>query len=103
MTPLTPMTERKLHAMRRAGGLGIESPFGIGHRGEAPRANPEELQRLLAAWNPMPTSLLGFGGFIAILALMLLKPSEADADQGGDLVTVRPDDEVRHPRNPSLC
>lgn len=74
MMPLTPMTERKLHAMRRAGGLGIESPFGIGHWGEAPPANPEELQRRLAAWNPMPTSLLGFGAFIAILALMLLKP-----------------------------
>jgi hypothetical protein len=74
MTPLTPMTERKLHAMRRAAGIGIESAFGIGHRGEAPPANPEELQRLLAAWNPMPTSILGFGGFVAILALMLLKP-----------------------------
>ena len=74
MTPLTPMTERKLHQMRCAAGIGIESPFGIGHRGEAPPANPEELQRLLPAWNPMPTSLLGFGGFIAILALMLLMP-----------------------------
>jgi hypothetical protein len=74
MTPLTPMTERKLHAMRRAGGLGIESPFGLGHRGEAPPANPGELQRLLAAWNPMPTTVLGFGSFAAILALMLLKP-----------------------------
>lgn len=44
------------------------------HEGEAPPANPDELQRLLAAWNPMPTSVLGFGGFIAMLALMLLKP-----------------------------
>jgi hypothetical protein len=74
MTPLTPMTEAKLHQMRRAGGIGIESPFGISGRGEAPPADPEELQRLLAAWNPVPTAVLGFGGFIAILALMLLKP-----------------------------
>ena len=74
MTPLTPMTETKLHQMRRAAGRGIGSPFGLGHQGEAPPADPEELQRLLAAWNPMPTAVLGFGGFIAILALMLLKP-----------------------------
>lgn len=74
MTPLTPMTETKLHQMRRAAGRGIDSPFGLGHRGEDPPPDPEELQRLLAAWNPMPTAVLGFGGFIAILALMLLKP-----------------------------
>lgn len=74
MMPLTPMTERKLHEMRRAAGRGIGSPFGIGHEGAAPPPDPDELQRLLAAWNPMPTAVLGFGGFVAILALMLLKP-----------------------------
>jgi hypothetical protein len=74
MTPLTPMTERKLHEMRRAAGRGIGSPFGLGHVGEAPPANPDELQRLLAAWNPIPTSVLGFTAFVVILALMLLKP-----------------------------
>jgi hypothetical protein len=74
MMPLTPMTETKLHEMRRAAGRGIESPFGIGQRREDPPADPQELQRLLEAWNPLPTAVLGFGGFIAILALMLLKP-----------------------------
>ena len=74
MTPLTPLAEFRLHQMRRAAGLGIESPFGISRRGEPHPSNPEELQRLLAAWNPMPMSILGFTSFAIILALMLLKP-----------------------------
>ena len=74
MTPLTPMTERKLHGMRRAAGIPVGSPFGIGHEHAPQPANPEELQRLLGAWDPMPTTVLGFGAFTVILALMLLKP-----------------------------
>ena len=74
MTPLTPMAEAKLHEMRRAAGMGIGSPFGLGHLGEPHTADPEELQRLLAAWNPMPMSVLGFASFTIILALMLLRP-----------------------------
>jgi len=44
------------------------------HLGEPHPADPEELQRLLAAWNAMPMSILGFASFTTILALMLLKP-----------------------------
>lgn len=74
MTPLTPMAEAKLHEMLRAAGIGIQSPFGIGRPHDAGPADPDELQRLLAAWNPMLMSVLGFASFTAILALMLLKP-----------------------------
>jgi hypothetical protein len=75
MTPLTPLAEQKLHQMRRALGMGIGSPFGLSPI-HPPRqaANPEELQRLLEAWDPIPSTVIGFAGFVAILALMLLKP-----------------------------
>jgi hypothetical protein len=71
---MTPMAAAKLSAMRSAAGIRIQPPFGFGPHGEAPTADPAELQRLLEAWNPWPTSVLGIAGFVVILALMLLKP-----------------------------
>ena len=34
----------------------------------------DEMRRLIAAWNPVPLAVIGFGGFVVILWLMLAKP-----------------------------
>lgn len=71
---MTPLAAMRLAAMRSAAGIRIQPPFGFSKEAETPAADPVELQRLLDAWNPWPVTILGFGGFIVILALMLLKP-----------------------------
>ena len=71
---MTPLAAMKLAAMRSALGIPIQPPFGFKKTVDTPAADPVELQRLLDAWNPWPVSILGFGGFSLILALMLLKP-----------------------------
>ena len=71
---MTPLAAIKLAQMRLALGIPIQPPFGFKKTVDTPAADPVELQRLLEAWNPWPVSILGFGGFTVILALMLLKP-----------------------------
>ena len=39
-----------------------------------PQENPEELRRLIEAWNPMVPASMGLVAFIVILWLMLAKP-----------------------------
>jgi hypothetical protein len=71
---MTPLAAMKLAAMRSALGIPIQPPFGFTKAADTPTANAAELQRVLEAWNPWPVTILGFGGFTVILALMLLKP-----------------------------
>ena len=71
---MTPLAAMKLAAMRSALGIPIQPPFGFTKAADTPTADPAELQRLLEAWNPLPVTILGVGGFSLILALMLLKP-----------------------------
>ena len=71
---MTPLAAMKLAQMRLALGIPIQPPFGFTKKADTPIADPAELQRLLEAWNPWPVTILGFGGFSLILALMLLKP-----------------------------
>ena len=71
---MTPLAAMKLAAMRSALGIPIQPPFGFTKAADTPTADPAELQRQLEAWNPWPVTILGFGGFTVILALMLLKP-----------------------------
>ena len=71
---MTPMGALRLGAMRSAFGIASQPPFGFSKPADTPTADPAELQRLLEAWNPWPVTIIGFGGFTVILALMLLKP-----------------------------
>ena len=68
---MTPLVAFRLNPIRAAAGL----PVGAG-RGKAPAqpADPEELRRQLATWNPVPVAVIGLAGFLAILYLMLVKP-----------------------------
>ncbi len=71
---MTPMAAAKLSGMRSAAGILIQPPFGFTKKGTAPVPDPAEFQRLLEAWNPWPSALVGTTGFVFILALMILKP-----------------------------
>ena len=71
---MTPMAAAKLNGMRSAAGILIQPPFGFTKKGQAPVPDPAEFQRLLEAWNPWLSSMVGMTGFVFILALMLLKP-----------------------------
>ena len=42
--------------------------------GEAPPEDPDEMRRLIAAWNPIPLAAMGMTGFLVILWMMLAKP-----------------------------
>ena len=65
---MTPIATKQLERVGAAAGMarrGSDAP---------PAEDPEELQRLLAAWNPLPVAALGMTAFLVILWLMLAKP-----------------------------
>ncbi len=68
---MTPLMTFRLNPIRAAAGLARPDakPDEV-----APQEDPEELQRLIAAWNPMPGAVIGMTAFIVILWLMLEKP-----------------------------
>jgi hypothetical protein len=66
---MTPMAASRLREMRVAAGL--MAPKGETAPGPADEA---ALQRLLAAWNPVPTAAIGLAAFVVILWLMFFKP-----------------------------
>ena len=67
---MTPMATFRLKPMRAAAGM----PAETGVPEAPPQENPEELRRLIDAWNPMVPASMGLIGFIVILYLMLVKP-----------------------------
>ena len=67
---MTPMATFRLKPIRAAAGM----PAETGVPEAPPQENPEELRRLLDAWNPMIPASMGLGAFIVILYLMLVKP-----------------------------
>lgn len=67
---MTPMAASPLNEIRAAAGRGRP-----GKSGEAPPARDDaRMTQLLAAWNPVPTAILGLLAFLVILWLMLVKP-----------------------------
>jgi uncharacterized membrane protein len=67
---MTPMATFRLNPIRAAAGMERDTKEGQA----APVENPDELRRLIAAWNPWPVAAMGLAGFVAILWLMLAKP-----------------------------
>lgn len=67
---MTPMTTLRLKPIRAAAGM----PAETGVPEAPPQENPEELRRLLDAWNPMIPGAMGLVAFVVILYLMLVKP-----------------------------
>ena len=67
---MTPMATFRLKPIRAAAGM----PAETGVPEAPPQENPEELRRLIDAWNPMIPASMGLIAFIVILYLMLVKP-----------------------------
>ncbi len=67
---MTPMAASRLRAIRVAAG---QPPPGRNTE-PAPTADPAEMSRLLAGWNPVPSAVIGLLAFFTILWLMLIKP-----------------------------
>ena len=67
---MTPLATFRLKPIRAAAGMPLET----GVPEAPPQANPEELRRLIDAWNPMIPASMGLIAFIVILYLMLAKP-----------------------------
>ena len=67
---MTPLATIRLKPMPAAAGM----PAETGVPEAPPQENPEELRRLIDAWNPMVPASMGLIGFIVILYLMLVKP-----------------------------
>ena len=67
---MTPMATFRLKPIRAAAGM----PAETGVPEAPPQENPEELRRLIDAWNPMIPAGMGLVAFIVILYLMLVKP-----------------------------
>ena len=71
---MTPMVVARLNAIRTAAGTQAINPFSRKPPTPPPDPDPQELDRLLDAWSPAPSAIMGFGGFLAILWLMFFKP-----------------------------
>ena len=71
---MTPLVAARLNAVRAAAGTRAINPFSRKPPEPPPDQNEAELQRLLAAWDPRPAAVMGFGGFVIILWLMFFKP-----------------------------
>ena len=67
---MTPLASLRLQPIRTAAGMASSGPRPV----EAQPEDPEEMRRLIAAWNPIPIAALGLTAFITILWLMLEKP-----------------------------
>lgn len=59
---MTPFATKRLERIGAAAGAGDASE------------DPDELRRLLEAWNPLPVAALGMTAFLVILWLMFAKP-----------------------------
>lgn len=68
---MTPLASFRLNPIRAAAGMPVA---GSGAPEAPPVEDPDELRRLLQAWNPLPVAAIGLTGFIVILWLMLAKP-----------------------------
>ena len=68
---MTPLVTFRLYPIRAAAGMTKPDakPDDV-----APPEDPEELRRLIAAWNPVPVAIAGMGAFVVILWLMMAKP-----------------------------
>ena len=69
---MTPMATFRLQPIRAAAGMPVSGPKAEA----APQAaeDPEEMRRLIAAWNPAPLAAMGLTGFLVLLWLMMAKP-----------------------------
>ena len=67
---MTPIATFRLRPIRAAAGM----PPETGAPEAPPQENPEELRRLIDAWNPLIPASVGLVAFIVILYLMLTKP-----------------------------
>ena len=68
---MTPLATMRLGPIRAAAGM---PTAGGGTTTEVTAENPDEMRRLIRAWNPVPIAVLGLSGFLVILWLMLTKP-----------------------------
>lgn len=66
---MTPMVTFRLNAIRAAAGQPNPRAPQV-----TPVENLDELRRLLDDWNPIPIATIGFGAFLVILYLMMIKP-----------------------------
>jgi uncharacterized membrane protein len=71
---MTPLVAARLNELRTAAGTRAINPFSRKPPEAPPSQDDAELERLLAAWDPLPAAIMGFGGFGLILWLMLFKP-----------------------------
>lgn len=71
---MTPLVAKRLNAIRTAAGTQAIIPFSRKPPAAPPDPDPRELDRLLTAWNPALSAIMGFGGFLVILWLMFFKP-----------------------------
>ena len=71
---MTPLVAARLNVIRAAAGTRAINPFSRKPPDAPPEQDDTELERLLAAWNPVPAAVMGFGGFVVILWLMFFKP-----------------------------
>jgi uncharacterized membrane protein len=67
---MTPLATFRLRPIRAAAGM----PAETGAPEAPPQEDPEELRRLIDAWNPLVPAGTGLVAFIVILYLMLAKP-----------------------------
>jgi hypothetical protein len=67
---MTPLATFRLKPIRAAAGM----PAETGVPEAPPQENPEELRRLIDAWNPLVPASMGLIAFIVILYLMMAKP-----------------------------
>ena len=71
---MTPMGAGRLNAVRAAAGTRAIDPFSRRPPEPPPGEDVAALEQALAAWDPRPGALMGFGGFVIILWLMFFKP-----------------------------
>ncbi|MCV0402106.1 MAG: DUF2269 family protein [Chloroflexi bacterium] len=68
---MTPLVTFRLYPIRAAAGM--TKPDAKADE-VAPPEDPDELRRLIAAWNPLPVAVIGLASFVVILWLMMAKP-----------------------------
>ncbi len=67
---MTPLASLRLQPIRTAAGMASSGPKPV----EAQPEDPDEMRRLIAAWNPVPIAAIGLTAFVVILFLMFEKP-----------------------------
>ena len=71
---MTPMVAARLAPIRAAAGTQAVNPFSRKPAPPPPAGDAAELARLVAAWNPAPTAVIGLTSFLVILWLMFFQP-----------------------------